>query len=181
MAKTKSTRSTLTVMLQRSPDFFKQEAAHHASNAAAPLAQWVSACGGCANVMDSVGPLEAHMHALHIQSERKQAQLTHCQQTFAQLGEKLQKLKVDLHTSTHDAAQLTFQLGALRARRGAASRLPGQVAGEKARWGAQTATRSAEGVQLLLQAHLAAALHTPRMLIRRDRAFSSAHRTSLAG
>ena len=97
----------------------------HASEAAAPLAEWVSACGGCAT--DGCCHPTRHTPARSPHTKRTQASSTLSVATPSHHSAYTRRLlKVDLHTRTRGAAPLTPPPDALLARRGAASRLLGQ-------------------------------------------------------
>ncbi|KAL0047749.1 hypothetical protein WJX82_010930, partial [Trebouxia sp. C0006] len=153
-------RTAVNRLLAQKGASFEQATIFRVSQAAAPLAAWVTANLQYADVLQKVAPLEQELGGLTANYTQSQERIAGCEAQLQQLDEQVVSLKGEFESKKGLEIELKNSLAKAEATLTAASALLGKLSGEKSRWEAQVAEFTQVLQQLPTGALLAAAFIT---------------------
>ncbi|KAF6261448.1 ATP-binding dynein motor region D5-domain-containing protein [Scenedesmus sp. NREL 46B-D3] len=127
---------------------FEKEAAYRASQAAGPMAVWVSANLAYSDVLKQIAPLEKELTSLKNGLADSQARLQQCQEELQQLDDQVVRLKAEFQARIREAEALKLQLARAEGTVNAASDLLSKLSGERSRWAQQLAALDGQLAEL---------------------------------
>ncbi|KAL3130926.1 hypothetical protein ABBQ38_000251 [Trebouxia sp. C0009 RCD-2024] len=153
-------RSAVNRLLAQKGASFEQANIYRVSQAAAPLAAWVTANLQYADVLQKVAPLEQELGGLTANFTDSQERIAACEAQLQQLDEQVVSLKAEFESKKGLEIELKSSLARAEATLNAATALLGKLAGEKSRWEAQVANFTQVLQELPSNSLLAAAFVT---------------------
>ncbi|CAD5120552.1 DgyrCDS9119 [Dimorphilus gyrociliatus] len=156
----KKARKTVEDLLKKKERSFDPVSAKKASQAAAPLANWVRAQIKYANVIENIEPLENEQNKLQSNLAKIEDKATKLKQNLAAVDEKVANLKATFERMTSEATRLKIELEKAEETIAAAESLVGKLQGEYDRWSGQVGELKRELDELPLRAIIGAGFVT---------------------
>nr|XP_026693267.1 cytoplasmic dynein 2 heavy chain 1-like isoform X1 [Ciona intestinalis] len=153
-------RTSVQELLESNSRSFEPKNAQRASNAAAPLAEWVKANVKYSEVLEKIEPLEKEQNKLQRNLEKAESRVTKLGKALDDLDGRVLELRNKFEKRTTEAAHLRVEVEKANETISAAETLVGKLGSEHQRWNDQVNSLSSELGSLPACAQLAAAFIT---------------------
>jgi dynein heavy chain 2 len=127
-------RADINQHVNRHASSFEPAVISRASQAAAPMATWVTSLLQYSEILERIQPLENDLHKSIAKLETSQKRLIECEEQLDRLDNLVIKLKADFGQRTSEAETLKRDLAVAEDTLTSAQSLLGKLAGEKKRW-----------------------------------------------